>query len=159
MIKDIFEIESKQKNALLSIIGITFICFLQLYLFKENILKKSSLEIIGVCLSLTVCWLLLNIVPLVLFMIFTTNYPNEIKGFQYEKLIAVLGIIALFWVSFLTYISYELKLCFKELIRIGIISTIFRILFWSGMLFFTNQKDKKLKKQALKIPVKTQNLK
>jgi hypothetical protein len=68
MIKEIFDIEPIQKNNLLSLTGISFLSFLQLYLFKNEILEKNTLEIIGISLSLTVCWSILNIPPLLFFI-------------------------------------------------------------------------------------------
>ena len=42
MIKEFFEIEPSQKNTLLSLLGISFLCFLQLYLFKIEIFENNT---------------------------------------------------------------------------------------------------------------------
>ncbi|MDI5889455.1 hypothetical protein [Flavobacterium yafengii] len=145
MIKEIFDIEPIQKNALLSLTSISFLSFLQLYLFKNEIFYKSPFEIIGISLSLTVCWSVLNIPPLLFFYnAETPENENETNvQIEYEKVIFIFGVLAIGWITLLTYISYELKLCFKDFIRLSILTSIVRTIFW---LIFGTIKDHKKRK-------------
>ena len=74
---------------MLSLTSISLLSFLQLYLFKNEIFDKSPFEIIGISLSLTVCWSVLNIPPLLFF--YNTETPeNENETdvqIEYEKVI------------------------------------------------------------------------
>lgn len=63
MIKELFEIESTQKNVLVIFIGIFCISFLQLFLFKNSILIESAFINIGLSLALTFVWILINLLP------------------------------------------------------------------------------------------------
>jgi hypothetical protein len=147
MIKEIFDIEPIQKNALLSLTSISFLSFLQLYLFKNEIFDESSFEIIGVSLALTVCWSMLNI-PSLLFFYKAEIDENENKNdvqIDYEKAIFVFGLLAIGWITLLTYISYELKLCFKDFIRLSILTSILRTIFWLKFGTIKDHKKRKLK--------------
>ncbi len=146
MIKEFFEIEPSQKNTLLSLLGISFLCFLQLYLFKIEIFENNTFEIIGISLALTVCWSVLNIIPLALFVVCQTKEEN-MDNVKYGKIIFTLGVIALCWITLLTYIAYEFKLCFKELIRLGITVSLLRSVFWFIFSTLQNQKKSKNKKK------------
>jgi len=96
MIKEIFDIEPIQKNALLSFTSISFLSFLQLYLFKNEIFDKSSFEIIGISLSLTVCWSVLNIPPLLFFYKAEADEDQKDVQIDYEKAIFVFGLLAIY---------------------------------------------------------------
>lgn len=132
MIKEIFDIEPIQKNALISFVGISFLSFLQLYIFKNELLDRSSFEIIGISLAMAVCWTILNIPSLIVF--YNSEAPEEDiskeRIINYEKVIFIFGILILSWITLLTYISYELGLCFKDFIRLSIFISIIRFLFW-----------------------------
>ena len=143
MIKEIFDIEPIQKNTLLSLTSISFLSFLKLYLFQNEIFDESPFEIIGISLALTVCWSILNVPPLLFFYnAQTPDNENDIQ-IQYEKVIFIFGVLAIGWITFLTYVSYELKLCFKDFIRLSILTSIIRTIFW---LIFGTIKDHKRKK-------------
>lgn len=132
MIKEIFDIEPVQKNSLIIFIGVFCLSFLQIYLFKNELLENGSLIIIGICLSLTVCWSILNVLPLFLFFHFVNNKGNIKNKSEVilEQAIVPLGYFTLGWITLLIYISYELNICFKDFIRLSIIVSILRSLFW-----------------------------
>jgi hypothetical protein len=145
MIKEIFDIEPIQKNALLSLTSISFLSFLQLYLFKNDIFNNSPFEIIGISLSLTVCWSILNIPPLYLFFHAESPERENVDQIEYEKVIFIFGFLAIGWITVLTYISYELKLCFKDFIRLSIITSITRCGFWLIYGAIKHHRRKKIK--------------
>ena len=147
MIKEIFDIEPIQKNALLSLTSISFLSFLQLYLFKNEIFDKSPFEIIGISLALTVCWSILNVPPLIFF--YNAEAPdneNDVQ-IQFEKVIFIFGVLAIGWITLLTYVSYELKLCFKDFIRLSILTSIVRTIFWLIFGTIKDHKNRKLKEK------------
>ena len=85
MIKEIFDIEPIQKNTLLSLTSISFLSFLQLYLFKNEIFDESPFEIIGISLALTVCWSILNVPPLLFFIMQRHQITKMISKFNTKK--------------------------------------------------------------------------
>ena len=144
MIKEIFDIEPIQKNILLVFLGMLCISFLQLYLFKSTIFQSGVFVTIGISLALALCWSLLNLLPLMFFY----QYANKPEGINendtnpmMDKVIFSIGAIGIAWVIILTYISYEMSLSFKNLIRISIIVAIIRSIFWLALDFFSS-KDK-----------------
>ncbi len=108
MIKEIFEIDPKQKNVLIIIIGIFGLSFLQLYLFKKSIFDIGILFSIGISLGLTVCWTMLNVPSLAFFHgVLTNPSPNEESPSAINnQIIFLLGLVSLAWISLLTFISY-----------------------------------------------------
>ncbi|WP_233862653.1 hypothetical protein [Tenacibaculum piscium] len=133
MIKEIFEIEPIQKNSLIMFVGIFCLSFLQLYLFKNETLDKGVFIVTGLCLSLAVCWSIINILPLLFFSIFIEEKEknNGIKIILIaEKIVFFLGLMAIGWTILLTYICYELDFCFKNFIRVSILASFIRTLFW-----------------------------
>jgi hypothetical protein len=145
MIKEIFDIEPIQKNALLSLTSISFLSFLQLYLFKNEIFDESPFEIIGISLALTVCWSILNIPPFAFFYNAETANQENDDQIEFDKVIFIFGILAVGWITLLTYISYELKLCFKDFIRLSIFVSASRTIFWLLFGIIKNHRSKKLK--------------
>lgn len=144
MIKEIFDIEPKQKNVLIILVGIFGLSFLQLYLFKKSIFESGIFFSLGISLGLTVCWTILNIPSLALFWAVLNN-PDDDKDnkFDYQLVIFVLGLLALAWISALTFISYELNFDFKYFLRLSIGISILRILTWSIVLIIENRTSKK----------------
>ena len=140
MIKEIFDIEPIQKNSLIVFISILSISFLQIFLFKNEILEKSAFEIIGVCLGLTVCWYIASILPMVLFVKATEDEEDRQNGLQLDLVIIVCGLLALAWIILLTYIAYEFDLTFKMFIRGSIAVIILRSVFWFVYGLITNRK-------------------
>ena len=130
MIKEIFDIEPIQKNSLIVFISILSISFLQVFLFKHEILDKSAFEIIGVCLGLTVCWYIGSILPMTLFVKATEDEEDRQNGLQLDIVVIVCGLLALGWIILFTYIAYELNLSFKNFIRGSIAIILIRSLFW-----------------------------
>ncbi|MFP9113089.1 hypothetical protein ACLI1A_04060 [Flavobacterium sp. RHBU_3] len=120
MLKDFFEIEHKQKNTLLIFIGLTLISFLQLFIFKKKIFEGNFLILIGLSLSIALCWTILNIIPLFIILSVTLKksklvYENVIPGFG----TAIIGLQVV-----LTYIAYKKENNFEELIDFVWISTL-----------------------------------
>jgi hypothetical protein len=144
MIKEIFEIETKQKNTLIILIGIFGLSFLQLYLFKKSIFDIGIFFSIGVSFGMTICWSILNIPSLVVFAaIVDSKSPNIIFDENHRKFVLFsLGLIALGWIATLTYIAYELNLNFKYFLRLSICVSIIRVLFWViyGSIKYRNTK-------------------
>jgi hypothetical protein len=148
MIKEIFDIEPKQKNVLIILIGIFGLSFLQLYLFKKSIFDLGIFFSLGVSLGLTVCWSMLNIPSLVLFWSLIKDDPvdKKVDRTDYQFVIFILGLLALAWISALTFISYELNFDFKYFLRLSIGVSILRILTWTIVLFIEYRNSKKATK-------------
>ena len=112
MIKELFEIEAKQKNTFLIYLGLTLISFLQIYIFKKTIIEGNSLVIIGLSLALSLCWTILNIFPLTIII-------SGLKGkaeLIYENIIFGSGIAIIAGQIILTYIGYKNHLSFENFI-------------------------------------------
>ena len=138
MIKELFDIEPVQKNVLIVLIGIFFVSFLQLFLFKNEILNESVFIIFGISMALTVCWSVLNILPL--FFFFTYLSDGEQGNTILEKMVFNLGFLALAWFILLTYISYELNLSYNVLVKILVFSSILRTIFWFVVVIIKSNK-------------------
>jgi hypothetical protein len=145
MIKEIFDIEPKQKNVLIILVGIFGLSFLQLYLFKPSIFELSIFFSLGISLGLTVCWSALNIPSLILCFYVMTGGANEKNSekYNYNLIIFTLGLLAIGWISLLTYIGYEFNFTFMYLFRLAVLMTIIRIIFW---YIFGTILDRKTKK-------------
>ena len=130
MIKEIFEIEPVQKNTLIIFIAIFSLSFLQLYLFKHSIFEENYFVIIGVCIGLSVCWSIINMPPLVFYHAFLLHGKNNIKTTGLNYIIFKFGLLAIGWIILLTYIGYEYKFCFKELIRFSILLSFIKTFIW-----------------------------
>lgn len=130
MIKEIFEIEPVQKNSLIIFVGIFFLSFLQLYIFKNDILNDGIFVIIGLCLALTVCWSIISIPPLIFFFNTVEKRRGKNNNIILERVVFSLGILGIGWIGLLTYISYELTICFKDFIRLSILVSVVRAAFW-----------------------------
>lgn len=146
MIKEIFDIEPIQKNTLILFLALFFITFLQVFLFKPEIFEKGVFITIGISLALTVSWTILNIPSMIMFVIVTQwkegKLPSK-KSLILENVVLTAGIIIIGWILMLTYISYELDLSFKTLIRIGILISFIKFLLWTIINFIESPKNKK----------------
>ncbi|MDO7174248.1 hypothetical protein [Mariniflexile sp. AS56] len=138
MIKEIFDIEPVQKNSLIIFLGILPITFLQLYLFKPELIDKGVFVVIGSCLALTVCWYIINILPLTLFL--EAIVDNDVNLVRYDTIIFLLGLLAIAWIILFTYIAYEFNLTFKNFIRCSIGMSFLRCIFWIVYSLIPNQK-------------------
>ena len=76
------------------------------------------------------------------FAIITKDSQNE-NPIAFENVIFSLGIVAIAWMVLLTYISYELDLCFKYFIRLSIAVGIVKFLFWIIVSAFSGKKENK----------------
>jgi len=147
MIKEIFDIEPKQKNVLIILVGIFGLSFLQLYLFQKSIFDIGIFFSLGISLGLTVCWTILNIPSLIL--CFLSIIAPDLKSdktddtYNYNLIIFTLGLLALGWISLLTFIAYELDFTFKYLLRLAVLMSILRTIFW---YVFGTIRDRKSKK-------------
>tara|TARA_R110002167_G_scaffold53406_1_gene153248 strand:- start:1098 stop:1544 length:447 start_codon:yes stop_codon:yes gene_type:complete len=148
MIKEIFEIEPIQKNSLIIFIGIFLLSFLQIFLFKRELLNESSFLILGISLSIALCWSLLNVLPLYCFFLATKESDRKTPNqeIMWEKVIVVLGFLCLCWILLITYISYEFEFSLKKLIRISIILSIIRSFFWFIFEIVARKNRKVIKK-------------
>ena len=141
MIKEIFEIEPIQKNSLIVFIGICFLSFLQLYIFKkEIILNQSIFVVIGLMFSISVCWTVLNLFSLSFF--FSKVNSNDFEKVYYDKVIFAFGFLGICWICILTYVGYELNLTFKNFIRLSILVCLIRTLFWFILDSIPEKKEK-----------------
>jgi hypothetical protein len=129
MIKEIFEIEPIQKNSLIIFIGILFLSFLQLYIFKHNIFEEGIFVTVGISLSFSICWIILNILSVFIFFNYISG-ENDKSELFYDKIIFLFGLLILFWISLLTYIGYELELSLKDFLRMSIMVCFIRTFFW-----------------------------
>lgn len=143
MIKEIFEIEPKQKNLLIILFAISCISFLQIYLFSPETFEKGSIVVIGLSLAITVCWAILNAPPLVLFSIYIN--PEENADINTEINIAqffMFGLLGVFWILLITYISYEIDLTPKNFARVSIGVCVLRTVAGVISLFRKDHKKK-----------------
>lgn len=145
MIKEIFEIEPKQKNVLIIAVGIMGLSFLQLYLFKPEVFEIGIVYCIGIAIGITICWIILNIYSMVLFAGFMNNYFEKsyrLENFS-DKKIFILGVITISWISIYTLIGYELNLSVRYFIRLSIAVSLLRTIIWGIIALRTNSSNKK----------------
>ena len=140
MIKEIFDIEPVQKNSLIIFLAIFCLSFLQIFLFKNELMEKGAFEIVSLCLGLTVCWYVVSILPMALFVKATEDDEDRKNGLQVDLVIMVCGLLALSWIIVLTYIAYEFNLTFKDFIRGSIVVVFLRSLFWFFYGLIANRK-------------------
>jgi len=146
MIKEIFEIEPKQKNILIILVGIFGLSFLQLYLFKDSIFDLGIIQTVGIALGLTVCWTILNIPSIILCFGALTNFENKDDSLNYDLIIFTFGLLAIGWISLLTFIAYELELSFKWFLRISVGVSVLRITTWFFIALIKNKRSGNQKK-------------
>jgi len=134
MIKELFDIEPIQKNTLIMFLALFCVSFLQIYLFKQDVIEKGIFLTIGVSLALTVAWTVLNLPSMIVFIsIIQRKQRRSIIGGSVIKEYIVLGagFIIIGWVLLLSYVAYELELEFKNLIRAGLFISFFKLVLWS----------------------------
>ena len=130
MIKEIFDIEPVQKNALIVFLCIFCLSFLQIYLFKDELLDKGAFQVIGFSLGLSVCWLVSSLLPVVLFVKALEDEEDRKNGLIMDRVVMICGLLVLGWIIILTYVAFELNLSFKNFIRGSILTIILRSIFW-----------------------------
>jgi hypothetical protein len=140
MIKEIFDIEPKQKNSFLIFLAILPLTFLQLYLFKPQLLDKGTFIVIGICLALSVCWYIVSIIPALIFFNATAN-KEEKQDVRVESVLIICGLLSIAWIILLTYIAYELASNYKNFIRGSILIIILRCIFWLVIGRIRNSKE------------------
>lgn len=113
MIREIFEIEPKQKNALIIYSGISLISFLQIYIFKRELIDENFLIVLMTSLALGVCWLVLNMIPLIIIIAAWARDGKLI----FENVIFGIGILVIAGLILLTYLGYLDNLSFKDFIE------------------------------------------
>lgn len=143
MIKEIFEIEPIQKNSLIIFFGILFLSFLQLYIFKHNILEEGIFVVVGVSLAISICWIILNILSVIIFFYLVNGDSNNNSELFYDRIVFFFGLLVIFWISLLTYIGYELNLTFKEFLRLNIVVSASRTFLWFILNLIPKKKKKK----------------
>ena len=122
MIKEVFEIEPKQKSTIVIFIATCFLSFLQIFLFKKSLFEEGSFLVIGLSLALGICWSILHLIPMVL--IIASIVGKDDKGVIYQNIIFSAGIVITAWITFITYRGYQYKLTFSEFIDFSINWTI-----------------------------------
>jgi hypothetical protein len=140
MIKEIFDIEPILKNLLIVFLCVCCISFLQLFLFKREIIVNNSFLTIGLILSLSVSWTIAQLPSLILFANCVIKNENENNDLLFDRIALCLGILLIGWMIILTYIAYELNLDFKSFIRISIVVMIIKSLFWGICVIIKNGK-------------------
>lgn len=130
-LKEFFEIEPIQKNALLVFVFMFFISFLQLYLFKKNFSIESDLVKILLSFSVSICWAISE-VPTYLFASKTIIKPVDRteQNKLTERIIIALGFTLVFWSVLATYIGYEFNVSLKIFIRCCFIFMALKTLYW-----------------------------
>ena len=139
MIKDFFEIETKQKNTFLIFLGLTLISFLQIFIFKKDVLKDNFFIVFGLSLAIALCWTILNMLPIMFIVIAWTDNHNVI----YEKFIFGSGILIIAGQILLTYLAYKEHLTFEEFIDYAWIRTLSTYAFVFIILFINQALGKK----------------
>jgi len=129
MIKEIFDIEPKQKNSFLIFLAILPLTFLQLYLFKPQLIEKGAFIVVGICLALSVCWYIVSIIPALIFFNATASHEEK-HEVRVESVLIICGLCAIAWIILLTYIAYELGCNYKNFIRASIFIIVIRSIFW-----------------------------
>ncbi|TRX15826.1 hypothetical protein [Flavobacterium franklandianum] len=147
MIKEIFDIEPIQKNSLIVFLSVCCISFLQLFLFKREIIENNSFVTIGLILGLSISWVILQLPSLVLFAKFVIRDDVKNNDLLFDRIALTLGILLLVWMITLTYIAYELNLDFRSFIRISITFMIMKTLFWGIFVIIKNGKNATLKEK------------
>ena len=154
MIKEIFDIEPIQKNTLIIFLSLFCISFLQVFLFKPELLDRGAFINIGISLALTVSWIVLSLPSMVMLTMaveWKDGNPKDSGKLIMENVILSSGIMMIGWILLLTYISYEFDFSFKTLIRMGILTSLFKFILWFIVNYIQNLKNrKKLKKELEK---------
>lgn len=122
MIKEIFEIEPRQKSSAIIFTALCFISFLQLYLFKKNLFDENAYIVIGITLSLNVCWSAIHIIPAAILIVSEANRRDG--DIQYANMLFAAGLIILIWMIFITYRGYHYKMTISEFIPFAFFWTV-----------------------------------
>lgn len=141
MIKEIFDIEPIQKNSLIVFLSICCVSFLQLFLFKRDIVENNSFLTIGLVLGLSISWVILQLPSLMLFASYVIRDDIKKDDLLFDRVTLSLGILSLVWMIVLTYIAYEFSLDFRTFIRVSIVFMIMKALFWAICVIIKNGKN------------------
>lgn len=146
--KEFFDIEPVQKNSLIVFVFVFFMCFLQLYLFKNNFENEKDLTKIFLTMSLSVCWVASEIPTYFLFIASRKDKYKE-KGIDLflllDRIVIAFGFSLIFWMATLTYIGYELGFSLRTFIRVSLVWVILKSAFWFFSWLKYSMKDKKQK--------------
>jgi hypothetical protein len=142
MIKDIFDIEPIQKNSVFIFIGFICLSFLQLYVFKNDIIEKSFVTI---CLSISmgVVWFISSIPSAFLFHHLLDNSQDEKSTIDISRIILLIGLLSILSTLLLTYILYEINASFKIFIRISLAFVLLKPIIYISIDLLFNKKTKK----------------
>ena len=117
MIRDIFEIESKQKYIFFTVASLFAISFLQLFIFQNNIFKGNIWLPILLSISLGIIWFIGYLPSALLFYSITKSKKDKLDGFVWIILGAFMTIIT----AIITYIGFELNLPTIWFVRLSIL--------------------------------------
>ncbi|CAM3146911.1 hypothetical protein [Flavobacterium frigoris] len=150
MIKEIFDIEPIQKNSLIMFFAISCLSFLQLFIFKRNVIEENSLLAICLSLGVSICWIISQMISYYLYADYTNNKYDEknyLDELLYDKIALHFGFSLYFWMIVITYISFELGLTLIEFLRFSILVMFLKTIFWAIFSFRKYQKHQKLNKK------------
>ena len=152
-IKDFIEIEPKQKHIIITSVGLFSISFLQIFLFKRELMNGNFLILIVISLALSFFWYLVNSLSVIFFFLsLKSKSQKEDKEPTPYLIITFLGFLFLSWIFLLTFIAYEKRLSFNEFIKASAIISIIKSFFWFSIYFIkTELKRRKTNREKLKL--------
>jgi heme/copper-type cytochrome/quinol oxidase subunit 2 len=145
MIKEVFEIEPIQKNSLITLGCLTCISYLQLDLFAHHVKLDNIFTSLMLSFALSICWLISNSISCFLFFRTSIHHRQDNPPVM-ERVVLILGSLTISWVIVYTYIGYEFDLTFRQFIRVSLLITIVRTVFWGIWLISKNNNDKSQQK-------------
>lgn len=107
ILKDFFA-KPSQKSYLIVFLTFALLSFIQLYLFKREIVETNTVSAIGLAFGIGIVWVIANL-PGIIIMFFILALRSSRKVLDIEESITVIlyGVIVSFIMVFLTYWSYE----------------------------------------------------
>ena len=126
IIKDIDELNQRQKIFIISIPIIMTFWYISLYLFHKHFFQHNDLIIkLSFCFTLSICWYLVNILPVWL------TIPKIIKTPEPEAELFVTAFTSIIYLSVVILFSYFFKLKFICFLSIAFFWTFIRIIYLS----------------------------
>lgn len=143
MIKEIFEIEPRQKNLLIILFAITSLSFLQIYLFSPSTFDKGAFTVIGLSLALMVCQSIMYFLPSTLLLFATVDDFLDEDPDTDKKRIFMLGLFQIALIVLVTYIAFEIGCSFRNFIRASIASAVLQSIIWIIVGIIIDRRDSK----------------
>ena len=131
-IKDFADIEPKQKNIIIIFCALFSVSFLQIFLFKRELMSENFFTLSVLSISLSFFWYLINSLSSIFFYLTLSSRKKAEKSEPKSYLtITFLGFIFLSWIYLLTFICYEYNMNFKTFIKLSAIVCVLRSIFWA----------------------------